>query len=364
MRSACIILLFLMNVVLLSQNRLRIIHAEGNVFSLFIGDSLINAIPQSEVLTQKLKKDTINIKVEFSDNKSSLKQTLFLLEKGKTVSGFEFIFRLTHNNSQLKLSYSACRPYKEVPQPIVPVKPIIDTSKKYNNNVLEHFVELKNGKISWFNNYPNDGRCQVPMSQNYINYFKQLMARAQTDDDIYLIAESTVRNNCINVNQLNLFLSYIPFEIEKLKLIRLAFFSLTDPENKNKLEESMKLEASKVELQDFFKNSNDYRYKTGSNCQKSSPESDIEDIKIKLKTFSSDIEKLNYLKKIYTYYCYNTVQIESILAVFIHDREKIEVAKLLYFQCTEKDNYSYISDVFSYQLSKSELMDFISKQKK
>jgi hypothetical protein len=52
------------------------------------------------------------------------------------------------------------------------------------------------------------------------------------------------------------------------------------------------------------------------------------------------------------------------MQLFIHDREKTEVAKLLYFYCPEKENYLSLLDLFSYNESKNTLRNFVEKQGK
>ena len=348
---------------LFSQNYIRIIQQDGEPFSLSIDDSLINTVQQTEVSFGPLDKDTLNLKCILSGG-SELKTIVYLLDKKSETINKEFNYVLIGKKAPHQLKFVGIKDFKRIPEPIVPQKPKVDTSQKYKNTTLEHYVEIKNNKPIWFNNYPYDGKCQMAMPSNYMSYFHLLMKKAQNEDDRYYIAENTARNNCISILQLNQMLTYIPFEIEKLKFIRVAYFSLTDPEHKDKLDSTFKLESSKIEWQNFYKNINDYKYRSDMNCISASEDSIITNMAEKLRILSSDIERLTYFKKTYGRNCYSSKQSETILKIFVHDRERMEAAKLLYFHCSDKENFYYISDIFMYKLYSSELIDFISKQKK
>jgi hypothetical protein len=189
------------------------------------------------------------------------------------------------------------------------------------------------------------------------------MSKAQIEEDKFTIAENTTRNNCVNVAQLNKMLIHITYEIEKIKLIKLSYYSLTDKSNVKNLDSTFKLESSKRELASFLKNADDYKIKTGINCIVPATEGELNQLYSDLSVYNNDTERLQYLKKKYVDYCYSANQVKLILGVFLHDREKLEAAKLLYVYSTEKDNFLIISDVFSYNTTAAELKEFVAKQK-
>jgi hypothetical protein len=352
---------FLSSLFLTAQNNLRLYDPDGNIFSVYLGDSLCNKTPQTEVLLSGLKKDSLKLRIKFANE--NVEEFVYLLEKGKKVAGKEFVYTVSVKKSKPKFEFAGYESLIQMPAKMVPDKPVIDTSKKYDNKVLEHYVDLKNGRTIYFNNYPFDGKCQVAMPGSYLNYMALLMKKAQTDDDVYLIAENTTRNNCMTVDQLNVVLSYVPYEIEKLRLIHTAYFSLIDVQNRDKLSNTFKLDASKKELADFFKNSEQYKFKTGITCEKASSNEDIAQYKSKLQVYSSDVEKLMIFRKTYTEYCFNMDQVKEILNLFLHDRERLETAKLLYHHCVEKDKFIDANETFSYEVSKAEMINFLEKQK-
>jgi hypothetical protein len=159
-------------------------------------------------------------------------------------------------------------------------------------------------------------------------------------------------------------LDYIDFEVEKLKLIKTTYYNLTDKENKKELEKNFKYDASKNELTNFMKTSSDAKTVSGINCNYASSVDAIKSLENNLIALNNDTERLKTFKKLHEAFCYSTDQIKLILKLFTHDREKLEAAKLFYNYCVNKDNFLSITEVFSYNQSVSELENFVAKQKK
>ncbi|MCW3076491.1 MAG: hypothetical protein JWO32_1100 [Bacteroidetes bacterium] len=345
-----------------AQNNLRLYTGTGIPFTLSVADSAVNKKPEVDVLLEKINDDSIKITIVL-ENKLTAKETVFLLEKGKPVKNKEFKYLVELKKNKIKISYSGIEDILPLPSPLVPPKPVIDTSYKLKNNVLGHYCELKEGKAVYFNNIPKKGECLKPMAQTYVSYMNALSARAEVEDDKYKIFENTCLNNCISVSQLNQMLLQVNFEIEKLKLIRLAYSHIVDKGNKAKLDSTFKLESSKNELAVFFKNISEHKIKAGTECMVASGDKEINQFCETLSVYSNDTERFNTFKKTYSLLCYSTAQVKLVLNQFIHDREKLEVAKLLYYHCTDNDNFMSVTEVFSYNTTAADLKDFVSKQK-
>lgn len=362
MRLNVLILLLFLSPVLFCQNNLNVVNLKGELFKVYVNGQQFNSVSQAGVSIQNIKTDKVSIKIEL-DTKQSVENIIYLLDKGRPVNNKEFNYTIETVKGKTILVFGGISEILPLPDPLIPAPPVIDTTSKYRNNVLGHYCELKDSKPIYFNNIPKTGACAAPMPLAYLNYLNLLMVKAQSDDDKYLIAENTCNNNCISVSQLNKILSYIPYELEKLKLVRIAYFHLTDNYNKNNLDSAFKLEASKSELGTFFKNSEDYKIKTGASCKESSAENEINALVDKLSIYNNDSERFAVFKKSYADYCYTSQHIKTILSKFIHDREKLDAGKLLYFHCIDKDKFTEIADVFSYNTSIAELNEFVAKQK-
>lgn len=346
-----------------AQNSIRILAADGQVFRLKIKGNLVNPQPQSGVLTEPIKEDSITIVVEF-ENGSTFQSPVYLLEKGKPCTGKEFSYRLDPSEKKVKLIFLGMYDMTSLPNPLVPNKPVRDTMTAHRNRFMGHLCELKNGKPIYFNNLPKNGKCTEPMPDTYLDFAHLLIKDAQIDEEKIHCIENICSNNCLSASQFSLLTTYTNYEIEKLNLLKIAYFNFTDPENAINLKDCFRFEASQREFNIFLKNTDDYKQVSGSNCVTPSDSVEIKKIKDQLAKYSNDAERYLALKKSYSSYCYSLVQVKEIMQLFIHDRELTEVAKLLYFYCTEKENYLSLLDLFSYNESKNTLRTFVEKQVK
>ncbi|MDX2172631.1 MAG: DUF4476 domain-containing protein [Bacteroidota bacterium] len=323
---------------------------------------MINEHEAANVLALNIMDDTVTIQIDLSNNSKAQKK-IYLLEKGKVTINKEFNYKVENIKNKLVISFVNVSEIQKLIDPIVPPKPIIDTSNKYRNNILGHFCEIKNDIPIFFNNLPKQGTCSVPMPMEYLNYTALLINKAEVPDDKYNILENVVRNNCISIDQLSSMLKYIDYEVEKLKLIKQAYFHFSDKSNSKKLENSFTYESSKTELDNFLNEVKTNKQILNSACEKQAEDIEIKSFLEKLSVLGNDAERFQNFKKLYTNYCYSSAQAKQVIQVFIHDREKLDVAQLLYYYCTDKQNFNTISDIFSYKQTESDLQDFIEKQK-
>jgi hypothetical protein len=345
----------------ISQNNVRLLSSTG-IFNIYIADKPANKTPQAEVLIENIETDTLYLKIEF-EGEARQGISLYLLDKGRPASGKEFCYLVTRDKKKVDIDFRGV--YEIIParKPIVPVKPVNDTSTSYRNATLGHLCEMKDGKPVYFNNIPLDGRCTEPMPPAYLNHIALLMGKAQVPDEKFLIAESVCRNNCVSVGQLSALLNYVDYELDKLKLIRIAYQHVTDKQDRALLEKNFRFESSVLELRRIFKERDQHPDITGAACTAPSPEKEMSGFIERLTACTNDSQRFNELRKSYYHLCFNVKQVKSALGQFIHDREKLDAARLLYEQCVEKDKYMEVADVFSYNQSVSELNDFIQKRR-
>jgi hypothetical protein len=343
------------------QNNLRLLSTDS-VFRVYQDDKALNAFPQAEVLINNILKDTLYLKIEFEGH-TKTGVTFYLLEKGRPVRGKEFDYRISRHNNKLSAAFSGIYDIDKIHDPIVPKKPAVDTSRKYLNSRLGHFCELKNGKPEYYKNIPKTGICETAMPEIYLNFIRLLMDKAHLPDDKFVIAENVFRNNCFSTIQMAEVLKYVVYELDKLKLIKLGYHHVCDKQNKKDLEKCFRFESSILELNNFFRIPADEIEQTAADCTVPSSAESVNTFASGLGALSNDTKRLEAFKTTYSNYCYSVPQSILILQKFIHDREKMTVARMLYNRCTEKDSFIKVAETFSYNQSASELKDFIEKQK-
>lgn len=357
MKHCLVLILFFICYALSAQNKLNIISSTQRI-KVSVNNKTVNETPQAIVSFSNSLKDTVllNITVE---GVGTFTQTVFLLNKKEKTTNTEFSYLLNENNKSL--TFLSAFKIDSTVYLKIPPKPIIDTSYKYSNNTLERFCEIKNDKPEYFYNVPKDG-CTKPMPDSYSGYAVVILSKTQTPDQKYSVLENVFRNNCVSIKQTQFLLGFIDFEVERLKLLKFAYPSIVDKNNIELLNNSFKYEASKNELANFIKELKSKKNTIYNDCK---TETDLSVTSLfieQLRACSNDGERVLLFEKTHNNYCVSTETASKILNSFLHDREKIDCSKQLYFKCTDKQNYRKVAGVFSYKQSESELLDFIEKQ--
>lgn len=342
-----------------AQNSLMLFTSDSKLMQVKIADTVVNKSFQAQVEIHKLIEDTVTISVEFTD-KTKITQRIFLMLKRQPTVNEAYVYKF--NPTSKKFEFFNHSQAERLPQPIVPPKPIEDTTFKYRNKTLEHFCEIKDDKPVFYNNIPHKKKCAQPMPTSYLSYVKLLMAKCETPDAKKKLSESIMRNNCLSVEQAIALISYSEYEVEKIKLFKLAYQTIIDKENAPKFKSTLTYQSSKNEFDNYLKEVNSNTLTVISDCVKPSKNEEIQEFVTVLKAALNDASRLDIFKKKYNDYCYTVEHTIQILLTFIHDREKLEVAQSIYFRSTEKSNYQKINSVFSYKQSESEMIDFIEKQ--
>lgn len=249
-----------------AQNNVRLTAIDGQVFRVKINEVYLNQSPETSVLLENIKTDTLELTIDVPGI-STATAIVYLLDKGKPCHGKELNYTVRTTKEKAELRYEGIYEIVPVPNPVVPKKPVVDTLSAWKNRFLGHLCEMKNGEPLYFNNLPKTGPCIDPMPNSYLSFVSLLMKKADVEDDKYRIIENVCRNNCLSAAQLTKLLEYISFEIEKLKLVRTAYFHLTDPGNSKTLESAFRFEASVKELRLFLKEPGEGTASSGTNCK-------------------------------------------------------------------------------------------------
>lgn len=346
-----------------AQNSVRLLNVNGNLFKVYVNERLFNPAAQAELLLENIKKDTLYLKVEFeNDVKHSI--TLYLLDKGYKTSQQEFNFYLKPVKGGVKVEFSGMYPQFSLPTTLVPKAQASDSISDFNNALLGHFCELKNGNPLYFNNLPDQVVCKSAMPADYMGFCRQLIAKTNLKTEKTLVVENTCRYNCLSVAQLNSLLGLVEFEIDRLRIMHFAYFNLVDTAGKNVLLGNFQIAATINDVKHFFSNSGNYRNLKSGACLTASETKVMLNYAGLVANCNSDYNRLDFLRKTYNEHCYSLEHVWMVLQKFVHEREKLEAAQLLYLNCVEKDKYSEVINSFENKEYQGILTDFISKQKK
>ncbi|MFO0357244.1 MAG: DUF4476 domain-containing protein [Sphingobacteriaceae bacterium] len=347
----------------LAQNSLIIFSSSGNKFSVKGSEIIAKDTFYQEARFTNILKDTLNLTFKLEDGSVELNRLIYLLEKAKPVKNKEFIYSLELNTEtkKLKLVFVTANDVKPLPDPLLPPKPKEDTTYKWRNNVYGNLFELKDGKPSFFYNVPKNGTCIQAMPNENVDYALKLIARTQINTEKYSFAREVLKSNCISCQQYADLMKGINFEIDKLKLFKEAYLNITDKNNVAGIQNQFKFESSKKEFNDIISNPNKIIVKNKINCMVAVHDSIPFALIKNLKLFTTDHEKYQYMKEKGSEHCYTTMQFKNILSVFLHDREKLDLTKQFYTNITDKENLKTLKDIFSYQETNANLLDFLKQ---
>lgn len=354
MKKASLIFFLLLQATLIAQNNLLLLSANGQLFSVYLNDRLQNRAPQASVLLRDLKKDTVFLKIEFTPG-NRLGFTAYLLNKGRHTSGKEFSYRIAPGSTRLKVEFLGMDSIAALPEPLVPKEPLPDTSSMYRNTRLGQLCEIKDRKITYFNNRPVGAKCTVPMPADYVGYVNYLMNNANTEEDRVKIADNVCRNNCLSVAQLKTLLNNINLELNKLKIARLGFNSLSDTAGKNALLGVFRIQASANELKGYF-------LRAGTpqrTCRTLTGIDKTARLLETLKSKANDAERMQALKAEKGNDCYTTGMVSGFMQTMLHDREKLETARLFYPQLYNPENVQELETLFENSQTVKELRDYV-----
>ncbi|MGP2570781.1 DUF4476 domain-containing protein [Ornithobacterium rhinotracheale] len=81
----------------------------------------------------------------------------------------------------------------------------------------------------------------------------------------------------------------------------------------------------------------------------------------KLNQNTFDSNKMQFLQSVVPMNVFTSSEIKQILRTFSFDKDRLKAAKLLFDYCIDKQNFYEVYDVFTFEYSKRELMDYLSK---
>lgn len=354
------ILLILANIAV-SQNNIIIFSSNAGKFNAQIAGNTNEGIMQQEFKFIAIEKDTLDMSISTEGNLIH-KQRLYLLQKAKPVKNKEFVYSLELNNEtkKLRLVFMGVHDLKLLPDPLLPAKPAEDTTYKWRNNVFGTLFELKEGKAIFYFNLKKDGECKEGMTAKDLEHATTFLGRVKLDFERYNHAQEIVRNNCITCKQLATLINTLKFELDKLKLVKDAYVNIADKNELKILEPCFRFESSKKEFAAMLSDPKTMLpQKNKVTCTKPEKDTVVIQLASEIKLFSTDYERYRFMKEKATLYCFSSVQFKSILNLFIHDREKLDLTKLFYNNITDKESLDIIKEVFSYNESVVNLENFL-----
>jgi hypothetical protein len=193
---------------------------------------------------------------------------------------------------------------------------------------------------------------------------KKLATNFNILSEKYKYSYEVVKYNCVNCFQVSQLLKALNFELDKIKLIKEAYPNISDKENFKTLESFFRFESSKKEFREIAGNTGALIKPSSIICYKPIHDTVHSNLMNHLRLFDNDYHKFHYFKEKASKYCFSSNQFKQCLTVLVHDREKLDLSKLFFNHITDKENIKSISEVFSYNETKSSFNEFIKQNSK
>jgi len=343
---------------LLAQNNLIIFNSSGKNFKLTILPEYSQREVALEHIIRGIKLDTVQVEIICGDLK--LSRTLYLLAKGKKTQHHDFIYILETDSSKnrMNLRFGGMKETVPLPNPLVPEKPKVDTQFVFKNKPYGSIFEIKNGKAFFYENTKQGEMCTEPTKESDLNYIFKLIEKSNVRTEKTRYVFETVANNCLSCAQLSSLMKTMEFELDRIKVVKLSYHHITDPQNRNELLEAVNYSSSKKELKEVLDNKSNLKK---TNCVEAVPDTIIKTIVKKLKVMESDSEKLNYLKNLPGNSCYLSAHVRQLAIEFIHDDEKLKLCTFFYPKVKDPQQLDKLSDIFTFKENSDQYKIFLIK---
>jgi hypothetical protein len=343
------------------NNNLVIISESGQRFILYVNGEKINNEPQADVKAFNINEGWCKLKVEFEKNN-------FVLSDSIHIKGFE---KNNHKEITYSIKQHEGKPGKfkfvsigEQSAPETPkvAEAPVDRGPVVDNTIYGNLYKANENKPVFYRNYIDSSRsCNVDLNDTDIKHLFNLVTKSNDIQNRYNYVESTVDKNCYTSAQLSKILSLLEVELDKLKLVKRGYWHLKDKNNAPQIATVFNFKGMKEDYLLFLKEVANSEHQKNLHCTVAISNEGLTDIISSIKKIQYENEKIKTAKDKVVNNCLNTQQVQSLLELFSHDREKMELVKSAYAVTVDKENYKILVENFMFSENKKEFLQFISK---
>ena len=343
------------------NNNLVIVSENGKRFILYVNDEKINNEPQADVKAFNISEGWCRLKAEFENDNIVISDSIRIKAFEKN-NNKEITYSIKQNNNKSgKFSFVSIGELSGPKTPRVAEAPI-DKGPVIDNTVYGNLYKAVQNKPVFFKNY-NDSlkSCTVQLNDKDIKIAVNLVTKTNDFQNKYNYVELTVDLNCYTTSQLIQLLNLLDIEMDKLKLVKRSYSHIKDKDNAKKITEIFKFKSMKEEYDYFLKEVGNAEHQKNLHCAVAISDETLKGIIEAIKKAPYENDKIKVAKEKVVNNCFNTQQIEKLLGIFNHDREKMDLAKSAYAVTVDKENYKILVENFEFNENKKEFLQFISK---
>lgn len=340
------------NLVIISEN--------GNRFILYVNNEKINTEPQANVKAFNISEGWCKLKVEF-ENENVIVSDSIRIKAIEKNNNKEITYSIQRNAKTSKFHFVSIGELSGPKTPRVAEMPI-DKGPVIDNTIYGNLYKAVDNKPVFYKNYIDSLKsCKINLEDIDIKHAINLVTKTNDIENKYRYVEYTVDQNCYTTNQLFQLLNLLEVEMDKLKLVKRGYLHLTDKNNAKKLEDIFKFKSMKEDFGYFLKEVANAEHQHNLHCEVAISNEKLDEIIAAVKKAQYEPDKIKVAKEKLINNCLNTQQVEKLMQLFIHDREKMDLVKSAYAITVDKDNYKILVENFQFSENKTEFLQFIAK---
>ena len=340
-------------------NSLVVFSNVGQVFTLTLNNEIVNKISESNVKAFNLSVGWQKVKIASTVNNKEmiLVDSFFIADK---YIKKEFTYVLTEIANKLT--------FNSIEEPSAPAIPIVPEAPKeivplVDNSIYGNLYQAKNNKPIFFDNYNNgENKCKSDLTDKEIKYALNLFKKCNDDEAVLIYLNTILENNCYSAIQLNQLISVLKLEMDILNSAKKGYAHVTDKQNINILVPALKYKSMKDAFAGFLQEEEAVLKQNNLNCKIAISDLQFNAMLTAINEKKYENEKTIIAKKQLSSRCINTLQAQKIVALFSHDREKIEVMKSAYNTLVDKENAKNLMSAFQFQETRDEFVKYIENK--
>jgi len=348
-------------------NNLVVFCPEGKRFLLSLNHEPVNTVPQADVKASGLTAGKQVLRIEFRDG--TLQQVYrdsVMISPDEKLLNKEVTYAIeeeTEKNgaTRFRLRFITINTFSGPEAPQVPEAPK-EKVPLIDNSIYGILYRAKANAPVFYHNYNDSSNtCTTALGDKDMSYLDQLINRSNDFERKFSYVMETVRNNCYNTTQLKQMLTYLPIELDKLKACKEGYWHLTDKQNAPQLQDALIYKTIQDDFKSYLKDLDMIRKEHQRNCTDTLSSQQFEAMFKAMKNAGYDTDKLNEGKRQLGNKCLRTAQVAQILTLFTHDRDKLQYARLVYPQVSDKEHFQSLADDFQFEETRSEFKKYYSQ---
>ena len=339
------LLLTLLYLSLTSQNNFILFTESTEPFQIKYQGKLYPPQPQSDVKLTKITENPIRLSILFCNQKYPRIDTLlYLYYPTKPIQNMDVLYLLSKDNKTIR--YLATLPSSDI-RPLIPE---IDTSIQVKTK-----EEKTIQKIIFLNDTNN--LCLLAINTTDFNKTLHYIQKTPNQDRKIVLIEQFINHNCFNQLQAQALIEQIPFEVEKLKIMKQLIPKLTNVFGIEHFKEYLKYPLAQQSYIEY--------YQQYLNTLKNKPilnDSWLQIYLQKLQSIDNDQTLLNELKILLSHFSISSQPLETLLKNIKHDQNKEDALKCAYYSLLYKKDFEKLLELVEFKETKNRLKSFYAQQ--